>query len=112
MPSRRASSALCVYLVIFFFVTGARETDYPPCDEAAPNAEAAQAATGSSQSSDTKSAGGDAVLGGITVVGCEADGIAAVPQTASSQDDTGQWLFPPHINNMACWTQAPTAGQL
>lgn len=73
------------------YVTGARETDYPPCEEAAPNAEAAQAANSSSQSSDTKSAEGDAVLGGITVVGCEADGVAAVPQTACSQGDTGQW---------------------
>ncbi|XP_075889880.1 C-Jun-amino-terminal kinase-interacting protein 4 isoform X2 [Nelusetta ayraudi] len=77
------SHVLCVTSV-----PGARETDYPPCEEAAPNAEAAQAANSSSQSSDTKSAEGDAVLGGITVVGCEADGVAAVPQTASSQGDT------------------------
>lgn len=88
--SLQASSAPCVF-TWKFFVAGARETDYPPCEEAAPNAEAAQAANSSSQPSGSKSAGGDAVLGGITVVGCEADGVAAVPQTASSQGDTGQW---------------------
>lgn len=77
--------------ICIFFITGARETDYPPCEEAAPNAEAAQAANSSSQSGSIKAAGGNAVLGGITVVGCEADGVTAVPQTASSQGDAGQW---------------------
>lgn len=91
-PFRLLASALFVVFV-YFLITGARETDYPPCEEASPNADAAKAANSSSQSSSTNSAGGDAVLGGITVVGCEADGVAAVPQTASSQGDAGQFGF-------------------
>lgn len=42
---------------------------------------------GSSQSANSGGGGGgsagvDGVLGGITVVGCEAEGVSAVPQTA------------------------------
>jgi len=37
---------------------------------------------GSLTADSSSSAGGDSVLGGITVVGCEAEGATAVPQTA------------------------------
>lgn len=75
------------------FSVGARETDYPGGEEAAANAETAQAANSGSPSTNTSPAGGDAVLGGITVVGCEAEGVAAVPQTAVGPGDSGQWCF-------------------
>uniref|UniRef100_A0A8D0A9V1 C-Jun-amino-terminal kinase-interacting protein 4 n=1 Tax=Sander lucioperca TaxID=283035 RepID=A0A8D0A9V1_SANLU len=68
-------------------VPGARETDYPAGEEVAPNSEAGPAGDGGSQSTDSISAGGDDVLGGITVVGCEAEGAAAVPQTAARESD-------------------------
>uniref|UniRef100_A0A8P4KD34 C-Jun-amino-terminal kinase-interacting protein 4 n=1 Tax=Dicentrarchus labrax TaxID=13489 RepID=A0A8P4KD34_DICLA len=67
-------------------VPGARETDYPAGEEVAPNSETGPAGDGSSQPTNSSSAGGDGVLGGITVVGCEAEGIAAVPQTAVSPE--------------------------
>ncbi|XP_078135388.1 C-Jun-amino-terminal kinase-interacting protein 4 isoform X3 [Sander vitreus] len=70
-------------------VPGARETDYPAGEEVAPNAEAGPAGDGGSQSTDSISAGGDDVLGGITVVGCEAEGAAAVPQTAARPGEDG-----------------------
>lgn len=38
----------------------------------------------SSSATNSSTAGGDGVLGGITVVGCEAEGTAAIPQTADS----------------------------
>ncbi|TMS21861.1 C-Jun-amino-terminal kinase-interacting protein 4 [Larimichthys crocea] len=66
-------------------VPGARETDYPAGEEVAPNSEAEPAGDGGSQSTNSSSAGGDGMLGGITVVGCEAEGAAAVPQTADSR---------------------------
>lgn len=75
------------------FSVGARETDYPGGEEAVPNAEKAQATNSGSPSTNTSPAGGDAVLGGITVVGCEAEGVAAVPQTAVGPGETGQWYF-------------------
>ncbi|XP_031699010.1 C-Jun-amino-terminal kinase-interacting protein 4 isoform X1 [Anarrhichthys ocellatus] len=65
-------------------VPGARETDYPAGEEVAPNAETGPAGDAGSPSTDSSSACGDGVLGGITVVGCEAEGAAAVPQTAGS----------------------------
>uniref|UniRef100_A0A8D0DCE2 C-Jun-amino-terminal kinase-interacting protein 4 n=1 Tax=Sander lucioperca TaxID=283035 RepID=A0A8D0DCE2_SANLU len=70
-------------------VPGARETDYPAGEEVAPNSEAGPAGDGGSQSTDSISAGGDDVLGGITVVGCEAEGAAAVPQTAARPGEDG-----------------------
>ncbi|XP_027144807.1 C-Jun-amino-terminal kinase-interacting protein 4 isoform X1 [Larimichthys crocea] len=66
-------------------VPGARETDYPAGEEVAPNSEAEPVGDGGSQSTNSSSAGGDGMLGGITVVGCEAEGAAAVPQTADSR---------------------------
>uniref|UniRef100_A0A671W6P4 C-Jun-amino-terminal kinase-interacting protein 4 n=1 Tax=Sparus aurata TaxID=8175 RepID=A0A671W6P4_SPAAU len=62
-------------------VPGARETDYPAGEEVAPNSETGPAGDGSSQPTSSSSTGCDAVLGGITVVGCEVEGAAAVPQT-------------------------------
>ncbi|TDG98343.1 hypothetical protein EPR50_G00218130 [Perca flavescens] len=70
-------------------VPGARETDYPAGEEVAPNSEAGPAGDGGSQSTDSYSAGGDDVLGGITVVGCEAEGAEAVPQTAARPGEDG-----------------------
>lgn len=82
------------------FYLGARETDYPAGEEVAPNSETGPAGDGGSQSTNSSSAGEDGVLGGITVVGCEAEGAAAVPQTAVSpatDGETGQrsLLFDP-----------------
>ncbi|XP_059180898.1 C-Jun-amino-terminal kinase-interacting protein 4-like isoform X1 [Centropristis striata] len=69
-------------------VPGARETDYPAGEEVAPNSETGPAGDGGSQSTNSGAAGDDGdMLGGITVVGCEAEGAAAVPQTAGSQED-------------------------
>uniref|UniRef100_A0A4W6FAF6 Sperm associated antigen 9 n=1 Tax=Lates calcarifer TaxID=8187 RepID=A0A4W6FAF6_LATCA len=64
-------------------VPGARETDYPAGEEVPPNSEAGPVGDGSSSATNSSSAGGDGVLGGITVVGCAAEGTAAVPQTLS-----------------------------
>lgn len=77
-----------IYICMFFYL-GARETDYPAGEEVAPNSEAGPAGDGGSQSTDSISAGGDDVLGGITVVGCEAEGAAAVPQTAARPGEDG-----------------------
>lgn len=71
-----------VMLYLSFFYEGARETDYPAGEEVTQNAEAPPARNGSSLSASSSSAGGDAVLGGITVVGCEAEGMTAVAQNA------------------------------
>lgn len=73
-------NTLC-YICLFFY-EGARETDYPAGEEVTQNAEAPPARNGSSLSASSSSAGGDAVLGGITVVGCEAEGMTAVAQNA------------------------------
>ncbi|XP_075312886.1 C-Jun-amino-terminal kinase-interacting protein 4 isoform X2 [Odontesthes bonariensis] len=62
-------------------VPGARETDYPAGEEVCPNSEAGAVGDGS-LTADSSSSVGDGVLGGITVVGCEAEGATAVPQTA------------------------------
>ncbi|KAM6898626.1 C-Jun-amino-terminal kinase-interacting protein 4 isoform 3-T3 [Lycodopsis pacificus] len=70
-------------------VPGARETDYPAGEEVAPNAETGPAGDAGSPATDSSSACGDGVLGGITVVGCEAEGAAAVPQTAGSPGEEG-----------------------
>nr|XP_046232185.1 C-Jun-amino-terminal kinase-interacting protein 4 isoform X2 [Scatophagus argus] len=71
-------------------VPGARETDYPAGEDVAPNPETGPAGDGGSQSASSGSAGGDSMLGGITVVGCEAEGVAAVPQTAVSPGKDGE----------------------
>ncbi|XP_070707364.1 C-Jun-amino-terminal kinase-interacting protein 4 [Pempheris klunzingeri] len=71
-------------------VPGARETDYPAGEEVAPIPETGPAGDGSSQSTNSSSAGGDGVLGGITVVGCETEGAAAIPQTAGSPGNDGE----------------------
>ncbi|KAF6736780.1 C-Jun-amino-terminal kinase-interacting protein 4 [Oryzias melastigma] len=64
-------------------VPGARETDYPAGEEGPPP-EAGPAADGGSSAANSSAASGDSILGGITVVGCEAEGSAAVPQTAET----------------------------
>uniref|UniRef100_UPI0037E8562C C-Jun-amino-terminal kinase-interacting protein 4 isoform X3 n=1 Tax=Semicossyphus pulcher TaxID=241346 RepID=UPI0037E8562C len=67
-------------------VPGARETDYPAGEEISLNSEAEPVGEGTSQSTNNSSSGGDSVLGGITVVGCDAEGATAVPQTALSPE--------------------------
>ncbi|KAF0025088.1 hypothetical protein F2P81_021969 [Scophthalmus maximus] len=71
-------------------VPGARETDYPAGEEVPTNSEAGPVGDGSSSATDSSSAGGDGVLGGITVVGCAAEGSAAVPQRADSPGNEGE----------------------
>lgn len=77
----------CDYICL---CSGARETDYPAGEEVAPNSETGPAGDGSSQPTSSSSTGCDAVLGGITVVGCEVEGAAAVPQTATSPGKDGE----------------------
>uniref|UniRef100_A0A673CSP6 C-Jun-amino-terminal kinase-interacting protein 4 n=1 Tax=Sphaeramia orbicularis TaxID=375764 RepID=A0A673CSP6_9TELE len=60
-------------------VPGARETDYPAGEEVSLNPEAGPAGDDSSSVANSSSAGGDDVLGGITVVGCTVEGSTAVP---------------------------------
>ncbi|XP_035262847.1 C-Jun-amino-terminal kinase-interacting protein 4 isoform X7 [Anguilla anguilla] len=65
-------------------VPGARETDYPAGEEVPKEAET-EAGPGDGSSltgsvASNSSAGNDGVLGGITVVGCTAEGAAAAPQ--------------------------------
>ncbi|XP_034563521.1 C-Jun-amino-terminal kinase-interacting protein 4 isoform X2 [Notolabrus celidotus] len=67
-------------------VPGARETDYPAGEEIAPNSDAEPVGEGSSQPANDSAAGGEDMLGGITVVGCDAEGASAVPQTADSPE--------------------------
>uniref|UniRef100_A0A8D3EEP4 C-Jun-amino-terminal kinase-interacting protein 4 n=1 Tax=Scophthalmus maximus TaxID=52904 RepID=A0A8D3EEP4_SCOMX len=74
-------------------VPGARETDYPAGEEVPTNSEAGPVGDGSSSATDSSSAGGDGVLGGITVVGCAAEGSAAVPQRADSPGNDGEMIF-------------------
>ncbi|XP_041829680.1 C-Jun-amino-terminal kinase-interacting protein 4 isoform X2 [Melanotaenia boesemani] len=63
-------------------VPGARETDYPAGEEVSPQCEAASVGDDSLSADKSSSPGGDSLLGGITVVGCDAEGATAVPQTA------------------------------
>uniref|UniRef100_A0A3Q1IUU5 Uncharacterized protein n=1 Tax=Anabas testudineus TaxID=64144 RepID=A0A3Q1IUU5_ANATE len=63
-------------------VPGARETDYPAGEEVPPNSEVGPAGDDILSSANSSSAGDDSVLGGITVVGCAAEGTAVVAQTA------------------------------
>uniref|UniRef100_A0A3Q1EK15 C-Jun-amino-terminal kinase-interacting protein 4 n=1 Tax=Acanthochromis polyacanthus TaxID=80966 RepID=A0A3Q1EK15_9TELE len=71
-------------------VPGARETDYPAGEEVPTNPDAGPVGNGSSSATNSSSAGGDSVLGGITVVGCEAEGATAVPQTAGPPGKRGE----------------------
>ncbi|XP_028264338.1 C-Jun-amino-terminal kinase-interacting protein 4 isoform X1 [Parambassis ranga] len=66
-------------------VPGARETDYPAGEEVSSNSEAGPVGDDSTSETSSSPAGGDGMLGGITVVGCEAEGATAVPQTAESK---------------------------
>ncbi|XP_054619848.1 C-Jun-amino-terminal kinase-interacting protein 4 isoform X2 [Dunckerocampus dactyliophorus] len=63
-------------------VPGARETDYPAGEEVTLSSESAPVEKDSLSDSSSSAAGSDGVLGGITVVGCTAEGATAVPQTA------------------------------
>ncbi|XP_046888935.1 C-Jun-amino-terminal kinase-interacting protein 4-like isoform X5 [Hypomesus transpacificus] len=66
-------------------VPGARETDYPAGEEVVHMSEAGPGPEDTSPTAGSDSGcsvGGDGVLGGITVVGCSAEGVSAVPQTA------------------------------
>ncbi|XP_035998416.1 C-Jun-amino-terminal kinase-interacting protein 4 isoform X4 [Fundulus heteroclitus] len=67
-------------------VPGARETDYPAGEEASLNADAGPVGESGSSTANSSSEGGDSILGGITVVGCEGEGATAVPQTGESAD--------------------------
>uniref|UniRef100_A0AAQ4RQ18 C-Jun-amino-terminal kinase-interacting protein 4 n=1 Tax=Gasterosteus aculeatus aculeatus TaxID=481459 RepID=A0AAQ4RQ18_GASAC len=69
-------------------VPGARETDYPAGEEVAPSGVAGPAGDAGSPSAHSGSPCGEGVLGGITVVGCEAEGAAAVPQTAGEDGES------------------------
>lgn len=80
--------ALCV--ICTCSDSGARETDYPAGEEVPPAAEGGAEGEGSSSAASSCSAEGGSVLGGITVVGCAAEGTAAVPQTADSAARDGE----------------------
>nr|XP_054604935.1 C-Jun-amino-terminal kinase-interacting protein 4 isoform X2 [Nothobranchius furzeri] len=67
-------------------VPGARETDYPAGEDLSPTSEEGPAADGILSAANSCSEGGDDVLGGITVVGCNAEGAVAVPQTADQSE--------------------------
>ncbi|KAJ3608515.1 hypothetical protein NHX12_025562 [Muraenolepis orangiensis] len=73
-------------------VPGARETDYPAGEVLPLNTEAGPVEDNGSApfNTSTNSVGesGEGVLGGITVVGCDAEGAEAVPQTAGSPAET------------------------
>ncbi|XP_019740445.1 C-Jun-amino-terminal kinase-interacting protein 4-like [Hippocampus comes] len=63
-------------------VPGARETDYPAGEELTLSSETAPVEKACLSNSSSSTASSDGVLGGITVVGCTAEGATAVPQTA------------------------------
>uniref|UniRef100_A0AAX7V6S3 C-Jun-amino-terminal kinase-interacting protein 4 n=1 Tax=Astatotilapia calliptera TaxID=8154 RepID=A0AAX7V6S3_ASTCA len=81
-------------------VPGARETDYPAGEEVPPNSEVGPVGDG-----------GDSVLGGITVVGCEAEGVTAVPQTAGKDGEAGKKSRPAEEATEATETSAESADQ-
>ncbi|XP_028331462.1 C-Jun-amino-terminal kinase-interacting protein 4 isoform X3 [Gouania willdenowi] len=69
-------------------VPGARETDYPVGEEVPPTSETGTAAEDrSAASSSTSVVKGEDVLGGITVVGCDTEGVTAVLQKAELAND-------------------------
>lgn len=65
---------------------GARETDYPAGEDVPVNSNAGgpEGASQTGTAAKSRSAGSERVLDGITVVGCSAEGAAAVPQTAGT----------------------------
>ncbi|XP_038127594.1 C-Jun-amino-terminal kinase-interacting protein 4-like isoform X3 [Cyprinodon tularosa] len=67
-------------------VPGARETDYPAGEEVSSNTEPGPVGDSGPSAANRSTEGSDSILGGITVVGCEADGAVAVPQTADGSD--------------------------
>ncbi|MEQ2295344.1 C-Jun-amino-terminal kinase-interacting protein 4 [Ameca splendens] len=69
-------------------VPGARETDYPAGEEVSSNTDVGPVGDAGSSTANNSSEGSDSIFGGITVVGCEAEGATAVPQTADSPDST------------------------
>lgn len=73
----------CSYTYVFCYL-GARETDYPAGEEVSLNSELGPVGDGGSSAANSSSAVSDSMLEGITVVGCAAEGAAAVPQTADS----------------------------
>uniref|UniRef100_A0AAX7V176 C-Jun-amino-terminal kinase-interacting protein 4 n=1 Tax=Astatotilapia calliptera TaxID=8154 RepID=A0AAX7V176_ASTCA len=92
-------------------VPGARETDYPAGEEVPPNSEVGPVGDGNSSATSTSSTGGDSVLGGITVVGCEAEGVTAVPQTAGKDGEAGKKSRPAEEATEATETSAESADQ-
>uniref|UniRef100_A0A8C5ARP9 C-Jun-amino-terminal kinase-interacting protein 4 n=1 Tax=Gadus morhua TaxID=8049 RepID=A0A8C5ARP9_GADMO len=80
------------HVVCIASVPGARETDYPAGELVPLNSEAGPVEDNGSASlnASTNSVGenGEGVLGGITVVGCDAEGAAAIRQTAGSTAET------------------------
>ncbi|XP_037134545.1 C-Jun-amino-terminal kinase-interacting protein 4 isoform X3 [Syngnathus acus] len=67
-------------------VPGARETDYPAGEELTWSSESAPTKKAFLSDSGGSTSGCDSVLGGITVVGCTAEGATAVPQTAGKEN--------------------------
>lgn len=84
------------YICLLLFNEGARETDYPTGEEVTPNDEAQPAGNGSSNSTSSSPAGGDAVLGSITVVGCEAEGTTV----AQTEGEAGQSPLPSSLSHI------------
>ncbi|XP_029456515.1 C-Jun-amino-terminal kinase-interacting protein 4 isoform X2 [Rhinatrema bivittatum] len=73
-------------------VPGARETDYPAGEEVSRDIDASMTDRSSLSGSMTSNSsfGADNLLGGITVVGCTAEGSTITPTTASSPSVTDQ----------------------
>ncbi|XP_076027920.1 C-Jun-amino-terminal kinase-interacting protein 4 isoform X2 [Genypterus blacodes] len=69
-------------------VPGARETDYPAGEEVSQLSEAEPVGNGGSTTPSSSRAEADDVLGGITVVGCDAEGTEAVPRTADGDTES------------------------
>lgn len=69
---------------MIFLCSGARETDYPAGEEVFLKSDLGLREDNGLSAANSSSDGGDNVLGSITVVGCAAEGAAAVPHTADS----------------------------
>ncbi|XP_053367114.1 C-Jun-amino-terminal kinase-interacting protein 4 isoform X1 [Clarias gariepinus] len=82
------------HLLCITSVPGARETDYPAGEDVPANSKAGGPEGASQTGTAAKSsfAGSERVLDGITVVGCSAEGAAAVPQTAGTDSLHGDVL--------------------
>ncbi|KAM8837199.1 C-Jun-amino-terminal kinase-interacting protein 4 isoform 3-T3 [Spinachia spinachia] len=76
------------HVICIASVPGARETDYPAGEEVALSSQTGPTGEAGSPSAASGSPRGEGVLGGITVVGCEAEGAAAVPQTAGEDGES------------------------